>query len=125
MARKILIADDSDVFRQLESQLLAGQGYELLSAKNGAEAVKLAIEHLPDLLLLDVQMPIMDGVQVLGTLKKNETTKNIPIVIVTTIGKDTDKRLLEGGGANEVLSKPIDRAKLLATVRRLIGSSVA
>ena len=111
------------VFRQLQSQLLKREGYELVLAEDGARATKLALELLPDLILLDVQMPIMDGVQVLATLKRDPKTKDIPIVIITTIGKESDQDILQRGGASAVISKPIDRTKLLATVRELIGES--
>ena len=81
-----------------------------------------ALEKKPDLILLDVQMPLMDGVQVLAFLGQHESTRSIPIIIVTTIGRERDKELLTGGGARTVISKPIDALELVRTVRRLVGA---
>src|SRR5215813_12011029 len=107
MGKKILIADDSKAFQQLERALLSGRGYEFLEAADGSQTVKLASEHLPNLILLDVQMPVMDGVQTLQFLRKDPRTAEIPIIMVTTIGRDHDKHLLVTGGETAVLHKPI------------------
>jgi two-component system cell cycle response regulator DivK len=124
VAKKILIADDADVFRQLEEGLLRSYGYDFVHANNGAEAIKKALEERPDLVLLDVQMPIMDGIQVLAFLKKDERTKAIPVVIVTTIGRDKDEEIIKRGGADAFLTKPIQAARLTETVRSLLGEKV-
>lgn len=121
MTKRILIADDAEVFRHLEEGLLRIYGYEFVHAKDGAEAIKLAIEATPDLILLDVQMPVMDGVQALTFLKRDERTKAIPVVVVTTIGRDKDEEILKKGGADAFLTKPVQAQKLVATVRRLLG----
>ena len=123
MTKKILIADDADVFRQLEEGLLRAYGYQFLHARNGAEAVKHAIEGQPDLILLDVQMPVMDGVQVLSFLKKEPRTLHIPIIIVTTIGRDKDQEILKKGGADAFLTKPVNGPLLARTVRQLLEAS--
>jgi CheY-like chemotaxis protein len=122
MAKRILIADDSTVFRTLEAAFLMQRGYQVFHAADGAEAVRLAFAQKPDLILLDVQMPIMDGVSVLATLKNSPDTKHIPIIIITTIGRDSDRDILMRGGADEFVSKPIDGRDLVAKVHRLIGS---
>ncbi len=120
MAKKILVCDDSKAFQLLERALLAGRGYDIVEASDGSEAVKKALEELPDLILLDVQMPVMDGVQVLQFLKKDPRTATIPVIMVTTIGRDHDKRLLTGGGATAVLHKPINGVELNRLVRELL-----
>jgi two-component system cell cycle response regulator DivK len=119
--KKILIADDAEVFRRIEEEILRPFAYAFVHAKNGAEAVKLAVDERPDLMLLDVQMPIMDGVQVLGYLKKNPQTANIPVVVVTTIGRAHDEDLMRRGGADAFLTKPVKPGVLIQTVRRLLG----
>ena len=121
MAKKILIADDSEAFRNLEETILKPYHYELFHASNGVQAMKQALEHRPDLILLDVQMPVMDGVQVLTFLKQQEITRHIPIVIVTTIGREKDRQLLTAGGARQLISKPINAMELVRAVRSLLG----
>lgn len=122
MRKRILVADDSTAFRSLEEAMLKLRGYEVMSAANGAEALRIAMQELPDLILLDVQMPVMDGVQVLGALKRDDRTKGIPVIIITTIGRASDRELLLKGGADDFVSKPIDGPSLVAKVRHLIGS---
>jgi CheY-like chemotaxis protein len=122
MAKQILIADDSTVFRTLEAAFLMQRGYKIMHAADGAEAVRLAFSQKPDLILLDVQMPIMDGVSVLATLKASPDTKHIPIIVITTIGRDIDRDILLRGGADDFVSKPIDGRDLVAKVHRLIGA---
>ena len=122
MSKRILIADDSATFRLLQDVFLKQRGYLTLHAENGAQALKMAMEEKPDLVICDIQMPVMDGVQVLSALKSSEVTKNIPILIVTTIGRPFDRDLLLRNGANDFLSKPINGFDLLVKVCRLIGA---
>jgi serine/threonine-protein kinase len=119
--KKILIADDAVVFRRIEEEILRPFSYSFLHAKDGAQAVKLAVEEKPDLVLLDIQMPVLDGVQVLQFLKKNDATKHIPVVIVTTIGREHDEDLMRRGGADAFLRKPVQPGVLISTVRKLLG----
>lgn len=121
MPKTILIADDSKVFRSLEAALLTQRGYTVLQAGDGAEAVRTAVERHPDLILLDVQMPIMDGVSVLSTLKNNPDTQAIPIIVITTIGREKDREILLRGGADDFLSKPINGQDLIIKVHKLLG----
>jgi two-component system cell cycle response regulator DivK len=121
MAKKILIADDAEVFRRLEEGLLRGHGYEFSHASDGAQAVKKAVEEQPDVILLDIQMPVMDGVQVLSYLKKDARTQSIPVVVVTTIGRKHDEDLIRRGGADAFLTKPVRGPELVRCVRTLLG----
>jgi CheY-like chemotaxis protein len=118
--KKILIADDSRTFRHLEEELLKRR-YTLLQAENGAQAVQLAAQQSPDLILLDLQMPVMDGSKALAVLKGSPATSAIPVVLVTTIANDEQRAQLLKAGAARFLSKPINGADLLSTVRDLIG----
>jgi CheY-like chemotaxis protein len=121
--KTILLVDDAEVFRRLEEGLLRTYGYRFLHAADGAQAIKLATSELPDLVLLDVQMPVMDGVQVLRHLKSQASTAEIPIVIITTIGRDEDRELFLRAGANAALSKPINARTLVTTVRQQLGEA--
>lgn len=124
-AKTILIADDSRAFRQLEAELLKRNGYMLLAADNGAKAVQMASRELPDLILLDLQMPIMDGAKALSLLKSNDKTQRIPVIMITTIGDDAQRTQLLNAGASHVVLKPIDAAKLLSAIRSTLGEHSA
>ena len=121
-SKKILIADDSRTFRHLEEQLLKRNGYALLTAENGAQAVQIAATDLPDLILLDLQMPLMDGAKALALLQSTAKTRAIPVVMVTTIGGDQQREALLAAGAKKVLVKPLNGPDLLGTLRELLGS---
>jgi CheY-like chemotaxis protein len=123
MAKKILIADDSEAFRKLEDTLLKPYGFTLLHASNGIEAMKVALGEKPDLILLDIQMPVMDGAQVLAFLKKEPTTAGIPIIVITTLGRPEDRALLTSAGAYHLLGKPIQGTELIRTVRAALGQT--
>ncbi len=119
--KTILVADDSKAFRALEQAMLVGRGYRVLQAGDGAETVRMAFTEKPDLILLDIQMPVMDGVSVLSTLKAKPETSAIPIIVITTIGREKDRDILLRGGADDFISKPINGQSLLAKVEKLLG----
>jgi CheY-like chemotaxis protein len=121
MAKKILVADDSRMFRLLEQNVLHQHGYQLIHAEDGAQAVRLATVEVPDLVLLDVQMPIMDGNKALSILKSNERTCHIPVVMLTAEAGPRDRQVMSELGAHSVLSKPISGPALLQAVRSAIG----
>jgi CheY-like chemotaxis protein len=118
--KKILIADDSRTFRQLEEELLKRR-YTLLQAENGAQAIQLAVQELPDIILLDLQMPVMDGAKVLALLKSNQATSAIPVVLITTIANNEQVEQLLKAGAARFVAKPIQGPDLLGAIRDLIG----
>lgn len=120
----VLIADDSRAFRELEGGYLSRLGFHTLFAEDGAEALRVAQQERPDLILLDIQMPVMDGVQVLSVLKQDNRTSHIPIIVVTTINEpDNVQRLLEAG-ALRVLSKPIRGTDLKQTIEPLLADLI-
>jgi CheY-like chemotaxis protein len=122
-AKKILIADDSRTFRHLEQELLTRRGYSLLQAANGAQAIQIASRENPDLILLDLQMPVMDGARALAVLKSNDNTSAIPVVMITTISDPVQREQLLKAGAVDFIAKPIAGADLLKLVRELIGDA--
>src|SRR5580765_345007 len=117
---RILIVDDERHNRQLLEVMLAPEGFHLLTAASGEEALALVAQHPPDLILLDIMMPGMDGYQVAGTLKANVATKNIPIIVITSLDDRNARMLGLTAGAEDFLSKPVDRAELCMRVRNLL-----
>ncbi|HKP55397.1 MAG TPA: response regulator [Polyangiales bacterium] len=120
-AKKILIADDSRTFRAVEEELLKRKGYTLLLAENGAQAVQIAVRELPDVILMDLQMPVMDGAKALAVLQSNEKTAAVPVVMVTTVSEDAQRDQLLAAGAKRVLFKPISGPDLLGAIREMLG----
>ena len=123
MAKTILVADDSRMFRQLEQGFLCEQGYRLIHAEDGAQAVRLASSEVPDLVLMDVQMPVMDGNKALSILKNNERTCHIPVLMLTAEAGPRDRQIMVELGATGVLAKPISKNDLLDAVRSAIGDA--
>ncbi|MDR3388165.1 MAG: response regulator, partial [Rudaea sp.] len=116
----ILIVDDEIQNRRLLEALLQPEGYATLSAANGEEALALIAQRAPDLVLLDVMMPGMNGFQVASAIKGNPATSNIPIIMVTA-SVDRNSRLTGlDSGAEDFLNKPVDRAELWLRVRNLL-----
>ena len=119
-AATVLIVDDDLPNRKLLEMLLRSEGYHTLTAANGEQALASIAERAPDLILLDIRMPGMDGCQVARKLKANPATSNIPIIMVTA--QDDRSARLSGlnAGAEEFLTKPVDRAELWLRVRNLL-----
>jgi two-component system, cell cycle sensor histidine kinase and response regulator CckA len=117
---RVLIVDDERHNRQLLEVMLAPEKFVLQTASSGEEAVAMIAQDPPDLILLDVMMPGMDGYQVAGIVKKNPATRNIPVIMVTAID-DRDARMMGlTAGAEDFLTKPVDRAELSVRVRNLL-----
>jgi DNA-binding response OmpR family regulator len=118
MARKkILLVDDSSTVLLLHRMMLSHCGYELITAKDGQEALDKASTERPDLIFLDVLMPRMDGFQTCRALRSRPETKNVPIILVTTRGEPHYVRQGFESGCTDYITKPFDGEELLAKVR--------
>ncbi|MBI5805370.1 response regulator [candidate division TA06 bacterium] len=117
---KVLVADDEPTIVNFFIAALSDQGYEIESAVNGAQAVEKALSFLPDVILLDVMMPELNGYQVTEKLKANPATEGIPIVLVTGLGSVEDKVQGLESGADDFLTKPFNLQEMLARVHSLI-----
>ncbi len=120
----ILIVDDSATMMEGHKRILERQGHTVHSAENGEEGVARTLELMPDLVLMDVVMPKMNGFQATRKITKNELTKHIPVVIVTSKDQETDIMWGKRQGASDYLIKPADEAQLKATVDRLLAEVV-
>lgn len=124
MPRKILIVDDEAfVLRVTELSLKKG-GYTLVFGRNGREAVKLAADEQPALIIMDVQMPEMDGLMALREIKQNPATASIPVIMLTARGHVLTRQEAEGSGAVLFLTKPCSPMQLLKEVQRILGGAV-
>jgi len=120
MSQKILIVDDEEVNLRMLTQWLISLGYDIELAANGEEAVRQAKESRPDLIILDVMMPVMDGYEACRIIKAAPETRNIPIVIVTALDDRESKLKGLSVSANDFLSKPIDQVELTIRVKNLL-----
>ena len=121
MAKKILLVDDSNTVLLMERMILSHARYELCTARNGREGVERARAERPDLILLDVVMPEMNGLDALAAIRSDSATREIPVIMVTT---RSEVECMETGfqrGCNDYVTKPVNSSELLAKVRDLLG----
>ncbi len=121
MAKKILVVDDERDLVETITFRLEAAGYEVSSAFDGQEGLEKAREIKPDLILLDVMMPKMDGYQVCRMLKFDDDYKNIPIIMLTARGQEQDKKTGGDVGADDYITKPFDSKDLLARIQKMLG----
>ncbi|MDQ4065637.1 MAG: response regulator [Actinomycetota bacterium] len=119
--KRILIADDDPVILRLIQVNLELEGYEVLTANNGEEAVTKAMADHPDLVILDIMMPRLDGYQTCERLKESEDTRDIPIVFLSAKAQQTDIDKGRSYGVEDYLTKPFDPSELLEVVERLVN----
>ncbi len=117
--KKILVVDDSPTERHVMKALLVSNGYEVITAESGEEGIAKAKRELPDLVLMDVVMPGLNGFQATRTLTRDQATRNIPVFVCTTKGQETDKIWGLRQGAQDYLVKPVDGQELLAKIAAL------
>ena len=122
MSRKILLVDDSATVLMMERMILASERFQVVTAANGEEAQKRAKEELPDLILMDIVMPKMTGIEACRVIKDDPTTKHIPIILVTTRGEAESMEAGYSSGCNDYVTKPVNSAELLGKIRNLLGS---
>ncbi len=117
--RKILVVDDSPTDRQFLLETLAKKGYQVVTADSGEDAITKAKSELPDLILMDVVMPGLNGYQATRTITRDDATKHIPVIMCTSKTAETDKIWGLRQGANDYLTKPVDPGALLAKIGQL------
>lgn len=119
---KILIVDDSETHLYTLSKIVEEQGHEVITAGSGEEGVNAALENKPDLILMDVVMPGLNGFQATRKISKNKDTSEIPIIFVTTKNQETDRIWGLRQGASAYLTKPVDKKLLIQAVNDALGA---
>lgn len=120
MSYRVLIVDDTETMRRYEHLLLSEEGYDLDMATNGVEALERVSKAQPDLILLDIMMPEMDGIECCRRIKSNEASSNVKIIMVTTKGEYNRVKEAFSAGCDDYVTKPIDRLELLSKIRELL-----
>ncbi|WP_305072283.1 response regulator transcription factor [Propionivibrio sp.] len=117
--KTVLVVDDSPTERHVLVELLSRNGYQVITAENGEEGIEKARRELPDLILMDVVMPGLNGYQATRTLTRDDTTKHIPIIVCTSKGQETDRIWGLRQGALDYIVKPVNGEDLLAKIAAL------
>ena len=117
---KILVVDDEPIVPRLLQHHLERAGYEMIGATNGREAIEMATSQSPQLIVMDVMMAEMDGLTALRSLKREEETKAIPVIMITANSHYVTQQESEAAGASLFLTKPFSPGKLLSEIRRLV-----
>ena len=119
--RKIVVVEDNELNMKLCREVLGSSGYKTLEAETGERAVALTTEHRPDLVLMDIHLPDIDGVEALRRLRANERTASVPVLALTAQAMEGDRERFLAGGFDGYLSKPVNIHDLVDAVRRHCG----
>ena len=123
MARRILVVDDDEKMLGLYQAILSSEGFDVLTASRGEDVLKLAIENMPDLILLDVVMPKKDGGEVAQDLLENNKTKNIPIIFLTSIISEEEEKAKHGRISGRfIISKSSNRTELVKKIKEVLSA---
>lgn len=117
----ILVIDDSPSEMAKFRDMLSKNNYQVLEATNGEQGCQMAIDHLPDVILMDVVMPEMNGFQATRKITRGKTTSHIPIIMISTKNQETDRVWGKRQGAKEYITKPIDESGLVQIIRKVMG----
>jgi two-component system cell cycle response regulator DivK len=121
--KTVLIVEDNELNMKLFHDLLDAHGYRTLQTRNGMDALRLARDQRPDLILMDIQLPEVSGLEVTKWLKEDDELRQIPVVAVTAFAMKGDEERIRQGGCEAYISKPISVGTLIDTVRRFIGEA--
>jgi two-component system, cell cycle response regulator DivK len=121
VTKTVMIVEDNELNMKLFNDLLQAHGINTIQTRNGLDAINLAREHLPDLILMDIQLPEVSGLEVTKWLKDDDKVKHIPVIAITAFAMKGDEERIREGGCEAYLSKPISVQKFLETVNKFIG----
>ena len=120
MTKRILVVEDQEDNRRIIRDLLTSAGYQLIEAADGEEGVRSAEAERPDLILMDIQLPVLDGHEATRRIKQNPELRHIPIIVVTSYALSGDEAKATAAGCNAYVAKPFSPRQLLATIRRFL-----
>jgi two-component system, cell cycle response regulator DivK len=120
MSKRILVVEDQEDNRRILYDLLTNAGYEILQAENGEEAVKVASAQRPDLILMDIQLPLLDGYEATRRIKADPALRAIPIIVVTSYALSGDESMARAAGCDAYITKPYSPRAILAKVREYV-----
>ncbi|MCB1438406.1 MAG: response regulator [Nitratireductor sp.] len=123
MAKTVMIVEDNELNMKLFNDLLEAKGYATIQTRNGMEALDLARAHKPDLILMDIQLPEVSGLEVTKWLKEDDALHHIPVIAVTAFAMKGDEERIRQGGCEAYISKPISVARFLETVATYLGET--
>ena len=121
MGHRILVVEDNAQNRMLVKDVLEFYGYEVIEAEDGQAGIDMAKKYKPDLILMDIQMPVMDGFTAIKIIRSNPDTKNIKMIAVTSFAMSGDKERIEEAGFDHYISKPIDTRELPGLVKSFLS----
>jgi len=119
--KRVLIVEDNELNMKLFNDLLEAHGYYTLQTKDGVEALRMARAHRPDLILMDIQLPEVSGLEVTKWLKEDDELRSIPIIAVTAFAMKGDEQKIRDGGCEAYIAKPISVASFMSTVERFLS----
>jgi CheY-like chemotaxis protein len=125
MMRKVLLVDDSTTVLMMERMILAKGPFEVVMARDGMEAIAKARSEQPDIILLDVMMPKLDGLSACASIRQDEATAHIPIIMVTTRGEEKNIETAFRNGCTDYVTKPINAVELLTKLHNILGPVTA
>ena len=125
MKKTVLIVEDNELNMKLFNDLLEAHGYATLKTSHGIEAMELARAHKPDLILMDIQLPEVSGLEVTRWLKADEELKSIPVIAITAFAMKGDEERIREGGCEAYMSKPISVSKFIATIKTYLEADSA
>jgi two-component system cell cycle response regulator DivK len=121
MAKSVLIVEDNELNMKLFNDLLEAHGYETIQTRDGIQALGMARDNRPDLILMDIQLPEVSGLEVTKWLKEDDDLKHIPVIAITAFAMKGDEEKIRDGGCEDYIAKPITVSRFLETVQKYIG----
>ena len=123
LTKKILIVEDNELNMKLFHDLLDAHGYDTVQTRDGNDAYDLVLEHRPDLVVMDMQLPGVSGLEVTRRIKDDDTLKEVPVIAVTAFAMKGDESRIREAGCEAYIAKPIRIDELMGTVRQLLGEA--
>jgi two-component system cell cycle response regulator DivK len=123
MAKAVMIVEDNELNMKLFNDLLEANGYRTIKTSNGMEALDLARKHRPDLILMDIQLPEVSGLDVIRWLKEDDSLHKIPVIAVTAFAMKGDEERIRQTGCESYISKPISVSRFIETVKTYLGDN--